>query len=148
MTKVTFRDASTIEVVANDGEKFTLRSLLPVSLSQQKSIGQSLAKYFEENFSDDKTSMIYWVLMKMMANESFSFSYENSDRTEERQRIGKKIRQLREIKGIEAKQLAILTGIDAANISRIEQGRYSVGLDVLSKISQALGMKVDLVEQW
>ncbi len=145
MTKVRFLDDLIIEVIARDGEKFTLKSLLPVNHTQQKFIGQSLGKYFEECFSDDKTSMVYWVLMKMMANESFSFSYENSDRSEERQRIGKKIRQLRESKGIEAKQLAILTGIDAANLSRIEQGRYSVGLDILSKVSQALGVKVDLV---
>jgi transcriptional regulator with XRE-family HTH domain len=47
---------------------------------------------------------------------------------------------------MEAKQLAIITNIDAANLSRIEQGKYSVGLDILSKISLALGAKVDLVE--
>jgi transcriptional regulator with XRE-family HTH domain len=46
---------------------------------------------------------------------------------------------------MEAKQLAMLADIDAANLSRIEQGRYSVGLDILSKISQALGVKIDLV---
>ncbi|NDV14863.1 helix-turn-helix domain-containing protein [Muricauda sp. TY007] len=35
--------------------------------------------------------------------------------------------------------------MDAANLSRIEQGRYSVGLDILSRISEVLGVKVDLV---
>jgi transcriptional regulator with XRE-family HTH domain len=75
-----------------------------------------------------------------------SFYYESSDRSLERERIGAKIRLLREKKGMEAKQLAIITNIDAANLSRIEQGKYSVGLDILSKISLALGAKVDLVE--
>jgi transcriptional regulator with XRE-family HTH domain len=46
---------------------------------------------------------------------------------------------------MEAKRLAMLTNIDAANLSRIEQGRYSVGLDILTKIAHALGVKVDLV---
>ncbi len=146
MTKVTFLDRSTIEVVALDGEKFILKSHLPVHFTKQKSIAHSLAKNFNENFSDDKSSMVYWVLMKMLGNESFSFSYVSSDRNLERERIGAKIRQLRESKGMEAKQLAMLTNIDASNLCRIEQGRYSVGFDILSKLSQALGVRVDLVE--
>lgn len=146
MTKVNFLDSSTIEVVVRDGEKFTLKSHLPVHYTRQKVVANSLAKYFDENFSDDKSSMIYWVLMKMMANDGFSFSYESSDRSFERERIGAKIRHLRESKGMEAKQLAMLTNIDASNLCRIEQGRYSVGLDILTKISHALGVKVDLVE--
>lgn len=146
MTKVNFMDSSTIEVTVLDGEKFVLKSHLPVHYTKQKPLAASLAKSFDENFSDDKTSMVYWVLVKMMANEAFSFSYDNSDRSGERGRIGARIRQLRESKGVEAKQLAILTGIDASNLCRIEQGRYSVGLDILSKISQALGARVDLIE--
>jgi|SRR6516225_10096455 hypothetical protein len=146
MTKVNFLDSSTIEVTALDGEKFRLKCHLPVHYTRQKSIAHSLAKNFNENFSDDKSSMVYWVLMKMIANDGFSFSYESSDRSAERERIGAKIRHLRESKGMEAKQLAMLTNIDASNLCRIEQGRYSVGFDILTKLSQALGAKVDLVE--
>jgi DNA-binding XRE family transcriptional regulator len=146
MTKVNFVDSSTIEVVVLDDEKFTLKSHLPVHYTRQKLIAHSLAKNFDENFSDDKSNMIYWVLMKMLANDGFGFSYESSDRSQERQRIGAKIRLLRERKGMEAKQLAMLTNINASNLCRIEQGSYSVGLDILAKISQALGVKVDLVE--
>jgi DNA-binding Xre family transcriptional regulator len=145
MTKTNFLDSSTIEIEVLDGEKFILKTHLPVHYTRQKSIAKSLMKNFNENFSDDKSDMIYWVLMKMMADEGFSFYHEGSDRTKERERIGAKIRQLREKKGIEAKQLAIMTNIDASNLCRIEQGKYSVGLDILAKISQALGVKVDLV---
>ena len=38
-----------------------------------------------------------------------------------------------------------LAGIDAANLSRIEQGKYSVGLDILSRIAFVLGAHIDLV---
>lgn len=145
MTKVNFEDSLTIRVIAKDGEKFILKSYWPVQSSKQDAIACFLFKYFDENFEDDKVSMVYSVLMKTMANEGFSFYLESSDRSADRERIGAKIRQLRESKGIEAKQLAILSNIDAANLSRIEQGRYSVGLDILSKISQVLGVKVDLV---
>lgn len=145
MTKAIFLDDTTINVVALDGETFILKTYFPVSKDEQQTIAKSLAYYFEKNFSDDKSSMVYWVLMDMMANTSFSFYSQGSDRSKERHRIGARIRQLREDKKIEAKQLAILTNIDAANLSRIEQGKYSVGLDILSKISSALGVRVDLV---
>jgi DNA-binding Xre family transcriptional regulator len=146
MTTANFLDSTTIKVVAKDGENFTLRTHLPVQNNFQEIFAGLLANYFDENFSNDKSSMVYWVLMKMVANHGLSFYYESSDRSLERERIGAKIRLLREKKGMEAKQLAIITNIDAANLSRIEQGKYSVGLDILSKISLALGAKVDLVE--
>jgi DNA-binding Xre family transcriptional regulator len=145
MTKVNFTDDSTINAIALDGETFTLKTYLPVKKDEQQSISTSLSIYFDECFEDDKSSMIYWVLMKMMADVGFSFYNEGSDRSDERKRIGARIREIREQKGIEAKQLATLTNIDAANLSRIEQGKYSVGLDILSRISYGLGVKVDLV---
>ena len=145
MTKVTFLDSTTINVVARDGETFILKPHLPVPESEQQRIADSLAFFFEENFSDDKSNMVYCVLMKMLANTSFSFSWEGSDRSEERERIGSRIRQLREKNGMDAKSLAILANIDAGNLSRIEQGKYSVGLDILSRIGVALGAKVDFV---
>ena len=145
MTKVIFIDSTTINAIALDGETFILKTLLPVPKDEQKSIAEVLSHSFSKNFSDDKSSMIYWVLMDMMANVGFSFHYIGSDQSEERERIGAKIRQLREKNGIEAKHLATLANIDAANLSRIEQGKYSVGLDILTRISHVLGVKVDLV---
>lgn len=145
MTTAKFIDNITINVIAKDGESFTLEAFLPVHQKQQPFIEESLVKYFEECFSDDKSSMVYWVLMKMTGQLGFSFSYIGSDRAEERQRIGSRIKELRELKSIEAKQLAILAKIDPANLSRIENGKYSIGLDVLSRIAYVLGAKVDLV---
>ena len=147
MTKVKFQDEMTIEVIAKDGEQIFLRSHSPVSTTDQRLISQVLEEYFEKNFSDDKISMVYWVLMESMSNLGFSFSYHVSERDEERKRLGERIRGLREEKKIEAKQLAALAKIDTANLSRIEQGRYSVGLDILSRISDVLGVKVDLVPE-
>jgi len=146
MAKAIFLNSTTINVNARDGETFTLESHLPVDQKKQQPLAHLLAQCFDEEFSDDKSSMVYWVLMKMMTNVGFSFSYKGSDRSEERERIGARIRQLREEKKIEAKHLATLANIDAANLSRIEKGRYSVGFDILVKISQALGVKVDLVK--
>ena len=145
MTKVNFLDDSTIQVVVQDGETFTLKPHLPVPKVDQNGISKALAISFEKNFSNERSSMIYWVLMDMLGEVGFSFFCEGGDKSEERKRIGRKIRQLREEKGIEAKHLARLIKIDAANLSRIEKGKYSVGLDILTKIAGALGVKVDLV---
>ncbi|MFN9114016.1 MAG: helix-turn-helix domain-containing protein [Bacteroidota bacterium] len=145
MTKATFNDNTTINVIAKDGEVFTLKTYLPVPIDQQANFCRLLVHSFEKNFEDDKTSMVYWVLMDMMGKHSLSFYYGSSDRDEERERLGARIRQLREAKGMEAKQLAILAHIDPANLSRIEQGRYSVGFDILTRIGTALGVKVNLV---
>lgn len=65
----------------------------------------------------------------------------------ERKRIVKRIREIREEKRIEARQLSAITGINPANLSRIEQGKVSTGLDILSKIANALGYKLDFVKQ-
>lgn len=66
---------------------------------------------------------------------------------EERERIGKRIAELRKAKGLTQMQLAEKTGFSQSNIGRIETGRYSVGLDVLAKIAEALGAKVEIKEE-
>ena len=76
-----------------------------------------------------------------------SFSSWSSDREKERSRIGSRLKQIRERKGMEAKSIARLAGIDPSNLSKIEAGRYSVGLDILSKIASTIGASVDIVEK-
>ena len=145
MTRAKFLDDSTINVIVRDGETFTLKTTFPVAEDDKQAIANFLAASFEKHFSNDRSSMLYFAFIDAQYKAGFSFSYVGSDRNEERKRIGSRIRQLREDKGMEAKQLATLANIDAANLSRIEQGRYSVGLDILTKIADALGVKVDLV---
>ncbi len=70
----------------------------------------------------------------------------SGDRQGERVRIGKKICEIREEKGIEARDLAKSANIDAANLSRIEQGKYSVGIDILSKLAFVMGYHIDIVQ--
>ena len=65
----------------------------------------------------------------------------------ERERIGKLISELRKEKNMTAEELAAKTGLQRPNISRIEAGKYSTGLDLLSKIAEALDCKVDFVKK-
>lgn len=64
----------------------------------------------------------------------------------ERHRIGSRIRELREQSGMTQDELAEKTGLKRPNISRIESGRYNTGQDILSKISLALGKKLDITD--
>lgn len=65
----------------------------------------------------------------------------------DRERIGKRIAQLRMEAGISQYKLAELTGLAPGNIARIETGKYSTGIDILSKIGNALGYKLDFTEK-
>ena len=67
------------------------------------------------------------------------------DKDQERSRIGSSIKRRREDIGLEAKELARRSDMDAANLSRIEQGKFSTGIDTLCKIATALDSKVEII---
>lgn len=154
MVQARFVDDSTIEVIAKDGEKFTWNTNFPTPKQNQQYFAGRFAYYFQKYFEDNiNMSLGYWIWIKMTYDEGLGIYGGKGDREEERiflyqerVRIGLRIRELRKEKNIEAKMLAQIANIDAANLSRIEQGRYSVGLDVLSRIALALGAKVELVD--
>ena len=64
---------------------------------------------------------------------------------DDRIKIGRRISQLRKERGLSQEKLADISGVTWANISRIELGKYSVGIDVLSKIANALDCEIDFV---
>ena len=68
-----------------------------------------------------------------------------SKNNSERLRIGQRIAELRKEQGMTQTQLAERCGLQQAHIARIETGRYSVGLDTLAQIADAMGMKIDFI---
>ena len=64
---------------------------------------------------------------------------------QERQRIGNDIATLRKEKGKTQQYLTDATGVQRNHISRIEQGRYSVGFDTLKAIADALDADIRIV---
>ena len=65
---------------------------------------------------------------------------------EQRERLGVRIRSLREAAGMNQVQLAELAGMQSSHLSRIEAGKYAVTLETVQAIAEALGMTVDLVD--
>lgn len=64
----------------------------------------------------------------------------------ERERIGRRIAELRHAAGISQEKLAELSGVGYSHIARIEMGRYSVGIDTLAKIAQVFKMQLDFID--
>ena len=64
---------------------------------------------------------------------------------EQRQRIGQRIAELRNTKGMTQQDVADKTGLLRQHISRIEAGKYSVGFDTLQAIAEALGGTIDII---
>jgi len=61
-----------------------------------------------------------------------------------RYEIGKRIAELRKERGMSQTQLAEAIGMAQPNLANIEAGRYSTTIDVLERIADALGSKLDL----
>ena len=62
----------------------------------------------------------------------------------DRKRIGVRIAELRKAKNISMRKLSELSGVNYANICKIENGKYNVSIDILSKIAEALECEVDV----
>jgi len=62
-----------------------------------------------------------------------------------RLRIGQRIAELRETKGLTQGELAAATGYLQTNISRIEKGKVNVSLDILARIIEVLGGSVEII---
>ena len=59
--------------------------------------------------------------------------------------IGNRIQELRKEAGMTQTQLAEKCGMAQPNIARIEAGTYATSIDVLSRIAEALGKRIELV---
>lgn len=62
----------------------------------------------------------------------------------ERERIGALLAQKRNEAGLSVRALAELAGVSYQNITKIENGKYNVSIDILSKIVNALNCKIDI----
>lgn len=61
------------------------------------------------------------------------------DLNEERKRIGIEVAKLRTEAGMSMRTLSSLCGLDTANISKIENGKYNVSIGILSRLLEPLG---------
>lgn len=68
------------------------------------------------------------------------------DMMNERERIGARIAELRKSLGMNQEDLAAKCGLQRTTVSKIERGRFSVSVDMLSRICVALGARIELTQ--
>lgn len=68
-------------------------------------------------------------------------------RYDHRESIGNTIQEMREKRELSVRQLAEIAGISYSNLSNIENGRYNVSIDILSRVCAALGCKLTIIER-
>ena len=56
--------------------------------------------------------------------------------------LGRRVRRLRETKGLSQERFAALCGLDRTYVSGIERGRRNVGLENLEVLARALGVSL------
>ena len=137
-----------IEITAEDGSIFSIMHPLEKYKSEEyKNYVLHLIEFiFDRNFSEDREQMIQRIGFDFIKYGVGSLSiYPLDIYKHERLHIGKRIKELREQNNMEARDLALLAGVDASNLSRIEQGKLSTGIDVLARIARVLNVHLDLV---
>lgn len=66
---------------------------------------------------------------------------------EYRYHLGREIRSVRKSKNMNQNELAEILGIDRSTISKIENGKFSVSVDYLVKLSLALDYEFRVAER-
>ncbi|MBO4805618.1 MAG: helix-turn-helix transcriptional regulator [Paludibacteraceae bacterium] len=136
-------DGNTIEIIFDDSSGYEVDDRV-VDL-YKKALAMIVDAYYKKKedplFKMDLQSFMCIHLIRNGYTIPSIVNFQKGIRIE----IGAKIRNLRMQKGIEAKKLAACVGIDAAHLSRIEQGKISVGIDILGKIANALRCSIDVV---
>jgi transcriptional regulator with XRE-family HTH domain len=61
-----------------------------------------------------------------------------------RSRIGQLIADARRRQGLSIRELADKSGVSYQNITKIENGKYNVSIDILGKLCRALDLKIDI----
>lgn len=77
-------------------------------------------------------------------NKYHSVLVDGDERKANRKRIGLLVAEARKAKKLSIRKLADLCGVSFQNVTKIENGRYNVSIDILSKICDALGYKVTI----
>ncbi len=71
----------------------------------------------------------------------------DEQRQQLRDRIGLRVVALRKMRGWSQQELADRAGLQRTHVGRIEAGKYTVTLETIQAIAEALDMTVDIVDE-
>ena len=150
------KEEKTFHITSDNGESFFVRNSVPQLGDFPEDKIDEYGKFFCKLFSEyclksdgDTSFVVYKVFIDLHFSHDIGCGFlevwSDNMAQDERKRIGQQIKELRLKKNMEAKELAKRAGIDASNISKIEQGKYSVGFDILTKVAWELEARLELV---
>lgn len=148
-TSCTFLDPKKVLIQTPQGDKFIIgfHSEMNYQMEQQAvPFLKDFASFFDSYYQGDESVIMGEINRQLFRHRYESiFSYQR-DYVQNRIIVGERIRSLRELRQMDLDTLALKSSIQPNTLRRIEAGRLSVDLDVLSRIAQGLGMKIDFVE--
>lgn len=148
-TIVSFLNPYRVQVETENGDRFILgyhsSENYQIDLMHDKFYTRCVQGLFDKYYNNNSDNIWGPILAGMFRNNLQPFLWVVNDKNLERERIGNRIKEIRKEHGLEAKELAEKVGIDPGNLCRIEQGKFSVGIDILSRIAGVLKMRVDFV---
>jgi DNA-binding XRE family transcriptional regulator len=97
--------------------------------------------YFSVLLGSGKKYEVPWDFIRYICDEKYEFSAKKSKKISA-QEIGKRITWLRKSKKLTQQALASQSGIQRANIARIESGRHRPSLETLERIAESLSLPV------
>lgn len=97
--------------------------------------------YFLVLLESGKKYEVPWDFIRYICDEKYEFSGKKSGKMSAPE-IGKRIAWLRKAKKLTQQALASQSGIQRANIARIESGRHSPSLETLERIADSLNFPV------
>lgn len=148
-TTVEFINDTHVRVVTSRGEELIGHLTLMPATSEEtkKEVIKAVAFCFDNSEScaqamGSVTNIVIDSAPMLLMGIMFEFTI--SPIEAQRRRIGNRIRELREEKGMSARELAFHCHIDPSNLSKIEQGKHATGLDILNRIAYFLDAEVQI----
>ena len=148
-TQVEFLDQLRVRVETEKGDVYILGYTDNMNYQIEQRFNsfysKCVASLFDKYYDGNERTIWGPILAGMFRSNISPFMWVMMDKDKERARIGNRIIELRKEQKMDAKELAQKVGIDPGNLSRIEKGHFSVGIDILNKIASVLNMKLDFV---
>ena len=138
---------SQVKVEHPQGGVYVIGFSSTTPLQCEKEISQAICTITDNFIKLERDDYFNYLTQQLLVHGYEMPMYAGPDRNADRERIGLRIKTMREERQMDAKTLAQKAGITPANMSRIEQGKYSPGLDILCRIASALGMQLDFVKK-
>jgi len=153
--KVVFINATDVRLVRpNRALVAELRFKQPVPTERQESYARLMEVLLDQakrvrGKEHNLWQQLEYVNKRLSISKDFPNSFQRlvTDKELTRAFIGAKLQSIRKKRKLSLRGLAQLSGIDYGNLSKIENGNVSVGLDVLCRLLQALDVHIDLIEK-